>query len=280
MTDAHKKALAVVPSGIVPERMSPVVQMGMAILQDHPDPATLRELLAVQREWEAGEARKLFNVALHELKSALPRSIVRRHVVHDRVGKEMYRHTTLADIANAVGEPMQAHGFTFTWQPTSDGRTVSVRCQLRHVGGHCEETTMTAPADAGQNRNAVQAIGSTQTYLQRYTLCALLGLAAVDADDADKKPADPAHAVDQVANQKALAYLQRNGWPAKRCADLVGRPREEWTAADLAQLKAALRAERRPAPKAQQEDVDPQTGEIVPPDAGDAWEPDAKEQGR
>lgn len=266
MTDSHNKALATVPSGIVPERMSPVVQMGMAILQDHPDPATLRELLAVQREWEAGEARKLFNVALHALKADLPKSVVKRHVVNDRNGKAMYKHATLHDIVDAVDAPMQAHGFTVTWSPTSDGRTVSVRCQLRHVGGHCEETTMTAPADAGQNRNACQAIGSTQTYLQRYTLCALLGLAAVDADDADKTPAPPA--ADQRANQSALAWLLRHGWTEARCVEVTGKPREQWTAADRAELKRAYRVDASlPSQQSEPEpEYDEATGELVPPE--------------
>lgn len=42
---------------------------------------------------------------------------------------------------------------------------------------------MSAEPDGSGSKNAVQAIGSTNTYLQRYTLFSVLGLASVDMDD-------------------------------------------------------------------------------------------------
>jgi hypothetical protein len=54
---------------------------------------------------------------------------------------------------------------------------------LSHRDGHYEETTLTTGRDDGAGRNAIQQVGSTITYLQRYTLKAALGLAAAADDD-------------------------------------------------------------------------------------------------
>jgi hypothetical protein len=60
---------------------------------------------------------------------------------------------------------------------------ISVTCILSHRDGHSEETTLSGPPDASGNKNAIQAIGSTLTYLQRYSLVQALGLAAANDDD-------------------------------------------------------------------------------------------------
>ena len=51
------------------------------------------------------------------------------------------------------------------------------------MAGHSEETTLSGPADSSGSKNAIQAIGSTLTYLQRYSLVQMLGLAASNDDD-------------------------------------------------------------------------------------------------
>ena len=58
-----------------------------------------------------------------------------------------------------------------------------VTCIVAHRDGHFEETTLSAGHDQSGNKNSIQAVGSTITYLQRYTLKAALGLAASDDDD-------------------------------------------------------------------------------------------------
>ena len=62
---------------------------------------------------------------------------------------------------------------------------VEVTCHLRHVDGHIEITTLSGPRDQSGGKNAMQAIGSSTTYLERYTLLLLLGLApkGVDTDN-------------------------------------------------------------------------------------------------
>ncbi len=49
--------------------------------------------------------------------------------------------------------------------------------------GHSEEVTLTANADATGAKNDIQALGSTITYLQRYTILTATGLATADMDN-------------------------------------------------------------------------------------------------
>ena len=76
-----------------------------------------------------------------------------------------------------------------------------VTCKITHELGHSEETSLSAPADSSGSKNAIQAIGSTITYLQRYTLLALTGLATHEQDD-------DAQAVSEKIDDKQLHSLR------------------------------------------------------------------------
>jgi hypothetical protein len=60
---------------------------------------------------------------------------------------------------------------------------VTVTCIVSHRDGHFEENTLCAGRDESGNKNSIQSIGSTSTYLQRMTLKAALGLAVSSDDD-------------------------------------------------------------------------------------------------
>ena len=48
--------------------------------------------------------------------------------------------------------------------------------------GYSESTELTADSDTSGTKNSIQAMGSTITYLQRYTLLSLTGLATHEQD--------------------------------------------------------------------------------------------------
>jgi hypothetical protein len=54
---------------------------------------------------------------------------------------------------------------------------------VSHRDGYSEETELSGGNDNSGNKNDIQAVGSTITFLQRYTLKAALGLAATVDDD-------------------------------------------------------------------------------------------------
>lgn len=166
-------------------------------LASNATPETLERLLALQERWEANEARKAFDAALAAAKSEIPVITKNREVGYDHKsgeGKTSYRHEDLGEIARIVAPILAQHGLSYRFRPSSEpNQPVSVTCIISHRDGHSEETTLSAGRDESGKKNSIQAIGSTITYLQRYTLKAALGLAASHDDDgskADEKQAD------------------------------------------------------------------------------------------
>ncbi len=153
------------------------------------DVAKLKELLDVQERWEANQAKKAYVVAMSEFKAHPPEILKDKAVSYKQTH---YKHSSLHNVTTKINAELSKHGLTASWVTSQDNGSVKVTCKITHVMGHSEETSLSAPPDATGSKNAIQAIGSTVTYLQRYTLLALTGLATCDQDDdgggAGKKP--------------------------------------------------------------------------------------------
>lgn len=138
---------------------------------------TLDKLLALQERWEKAQGRKSFDAAISAAKTEIP------VVIRNRIGHNQKRYADFAAMARAVDPVLGAHGLAYRFRTVQDDKNIRVTCVLSHRDGHYEETTLAGPADTSGNKNAIQAIGSTLTYLQRYSLTQALGLAAADDDD-------------------------------------------------------------------------------------------------
>lgn len=230
MTDSHKIVHA--PSVQIdrPE-MHPMVKMAMG--SNSIDTQTMRELMELQREWESAEAQKCFTRAMVEMKSSLPAVINRDRTVSFKNTK--YSFTSIASAMDVIQPHLSEHGFTVSWVPSVDGGKVSVKCDLLHIGGHCLSTTMSAAADQSGSKNSIQAIGSTVTYLERYTLLAILGITTRDMDDVDQVISD--EQVDARQNLKAVSYLTSKGIPLEEAEVYLGRSHRQWTRKDLSDLR-------------------------------------------
>ena len=143
----------------------------------------LKQLLDIQKEWEANEARKSFNQAMAAFKSNPPKINKDKKVKYGGGDKAVgYSHASLGNVTQKIGAELSKHGLSASWITKQNG-TISVTCRITHKMGHSEETTLSAAADTSGAKNSIQAIGSTITYLERYTLLALCGLATFDQDD-------------------------------------------------------------------------------------------------
>ena len=184
----------------------------------------LERLLALQERWDATQARIAYVKAMAAFKADPPRIIKDKHV---NAGRASYSHASLAHIINEVTPALSARGLHAAWTTGQDKIAITVSCTLTHEQGHCESVSLCGPPDNSGAKNPIQQVGSTVTYLQRYTLLALLGLATEDNDDADQlKPAhheDPAPQpgarppVEPAASkrQASKAQLERlRGWVA------------------------------------------------------------------
>lgn len=250
MTDTHKAELVhVEPRDLEQERMHPLVRAAIAAGSGMLDPGTLRELLAVQREWEAGEARKAYTRAQAALKADLPSVIAHDQLVdfEGASGKRTrYTHTSLGGVMEAITEPLTRHGFSLSWTPFTSEKNVRVTCRLTHTEGHFEESTLEAPADTTGNKNPAQAIMSTVTLLSRYTALSLLGIATADMGELTTTAADRIEQprIDVARSMRAVAAIVKAGRAREDAEKLIGRPVAEWTTADLPVVRAWLEGEK------------------------------------
>jgi hypothetical protein len=151
---------------------------------------------------QADQARKAFDAAMADAKAEMP-AILKNRVVDftSQKGRTNYKHEDLGEIARTIDPVLGRHGLSYRFRTTSaPNEPILVTCIVSHRLGYSEENSLQAGRDESGNKNSIQAIGSTITYLQRYTLKAALGLAASNDDDA--KAADQT-ATDVVTDAQA-----------------------------------------------------------------------------
>ncbi len=181
------------------------------------DPEQVKQLMDLQERWEANQARKAYVRAMTAFKANPPTLIKTAKASFEaRGGRTEYTYVTLAAAVAVITPALSMHGLTHRWS-TDQSNGIAVTCVLTHEGGHSESETQRAEADTTGSKNSIQAIGSAITYLQRYTLTAITGLAAGDQDDDGYRAIDqPMLTVEQknaiVARQKAVAPDSTKGF--------------------------------------------------------------------
>ena len=170
---------------------SPMGMMMAAVKQGIPLDQ-IKEMMAIQREWESDEARKAFNEAFAAFKAEAVEVIKRKQVdFATQKGRTQYKHAELSDVVEAVGPALSRHGFSWSWTPEQKNGRIFITCTLLHRLGHEKSVTLDAPADDSGGKNTIQAIVSTTTYLERHTLKAVCGISE-KGDDNDGAGAEDA----------------------------------------------------------------------------------------
>jgi hypothetical protein len=167
----------------------------------------IEKLMTLQERWEANQARKAFDNAMAAAKAEIPNITKNREVDFTSAkGRTNYRYEDLGEIARVVSPILAKHGLSYRYRTTSVvNEPVTVTCIVSHRDGHFEENTLCAGRDDSGNKNSIQAIGSTSTYLQRMTLKAALGLAVSNDDDGKQADSTGAITLEQVEKLVALA---------------------------------------------------------------------------
>ena len=158
---------------------SPMAAMQMALNKDM-DLDKLTKILDLQERWEQNEAKKAFTQAMAEFKADPPKINKDKHVAYKST---KYDHASLGNVTEKINKSLSDHGLTAAWKTNQENNLISVTCTITHKFGYGESTTLTAAADTSGAKNNIQALGSTISYLQRYTILSLTGLATHDQDD-------------------------------------------------------------------------------------------------
>ncbi len=156
------------------------------------DPEKLSQLLAVKKEWEADEALKLFNTALHSAQVDMP--IVVRDAENTHTNSKYAR---LETVAKAIKHIYMNHGFsvTFSEEPCDRPDFILIIANLHHIGNHVQQYRRYAPIDdKGPKGSAVKTklhgCQSSMSYMQRQLLCSIFGVTVADDDNDGNEPVE------------------------------------------------------------------------------------------
>ena len=183
---------------------SPAAMMNIA-LNKGMDLDKLEKVMELQGRWEANEARKAYMKAMAAFKANPPEIEKDQHVrFKTQKGVTEYNHATLANVTNKISASLAEHGLSAAWKTDQSEKGITVACVITHQAGHSESTSLTAGPDTTGGKNAIQAVASTVSYLERYTILALTGLATKDLDDDGQSTEIEYISEDQKANIESL----------------------------------------------------------------------------
>jgi hypothetical protein len=188
-TDARHGVLDHAPVVTAPtslaQTLDPMALISMAVNQNA-DIDKLEKLIALAERWDKNNAKKEFDRAMSQFKGIDLVISKDAHVSYSTAkGLTDYKHETLSAICKAINGPLSECGLSYVWETTQEGGNITVTCIVSHALGHNTRTMLLSNPDSSGGKNGIQAVGSTVTYLQRYTLRAALGLSVQDESDDD-----------------------------------------------------------------------------------------------
>jgi hypothetical protein len=220
--------------GTLPAPMTPMGLLELATRQGA-DIDKLKQLMDLQERWEGNEAKKAYVDAMARFKKDPP-TIIKNKKASFGAGRTTYEYATLDNVCEKIIASLSAVGISHEWKLEQEGVDIKVTCVLTHARGHSERTWLRATPDMSGSKNNIQAIGSTVSYLERYTLLAATGLAVTGMDDdaiaaaaaqSPQREPDPAFlkTCEDAANKgsEALKQAWQAGTREQRvsCADVL-----------------------------------------------------------
>jgi hypothetical protein len=207
---------------------TPPSLMALAI-QNNVDIERLTKLMELQERWQANEAKKDFVAAMSAFKKNPPQIIKDMHVEYKAGNATVkYNHASLGNITASVSEALSEHGLSTRWETKQENNQITVTCFITHISGHSESTSLTASPDNSGGKNAIQAIGSAVTYLQRYTLLTITGLATNEFENDGRgaeKQSEPTKGTTTIVtkeDQARMVFLKNCSYARKELATITG----------------------------------------------------------
>ena len=197
----------------------------------------LERMLAMQERIQAESAKAAFSAAFAAASAEFPM------IPLNGKGDKNKPYALLKDIVNHTRPVLSRHGLALSFGVESTPDKVTVTAELMHVAGHSKTTSIELPRDTSGSKNAVQAVGSSQTYGQRYTAQAILGLSLGDDTDDDGAGAGGNEKInaDEFFQLRNLID-EAEADEAKFCAYLKVANLEELPRRSFAQAVSALRS--------------------------------------
>lgn len=162
------------------------------------DVAKLEKLIEMQERILRHNAKAEYYAAFALMQGDIPEITERGEIVVN--GQVRSKYAKNEDIQAAIRPILQRHGFALSFRSEFKDGQLKVMGILAHRSGHAEQDEFVAKADDSGSKNAIQALGSTRSYGQRYTTIALLNIATRGEDD------------DGASSEKAKAPAAPDGY--------------------------------------------------------------------
>ena len=194
------------------------------------DPETIEKLMDLQDRAHKKKAEEAFKCDFALMQQDMPRIEKKKKV---SFGQTKYSYAPLEDIAEQIAETLARYGFSYHFEQQHNGELIKVVCVLSHPLGYERRNEMVSEKLGAKQMNNIQAQAAAVTYMRRYTLTGVLGLATAD-EDIDARLGDKAQPQTKSgALQKALEQYDESitlAWTKLHEADNI---KELYVARDL-----------------------------------------------
>ena len=141
----------------------------------------IEKMMELQDRYDEKQAKKAFIRAMAKFKET---PVV---IIKDKDNKQYNsKYSSIGATVNAclprMGECKLSHKWTFD---ESDQKFIQGTCVVTHEEGFSDSATMRCPLDVSGNKNPIQQIKSTRTYLKIETFASVMGLASSEDIDDD-----------------------------------------------------------------------------------------------
>lgn len=206
----------VMPSVPTAQSIMPVAtdpgSMLAALVSRGADLATLEKFMDLKDRHEKNEARKAYVQAISNFKADAPQ------ISKDKENRQYDSfYTSLGNLLNTVNPVLSKHGLSSQFDIEQGDSSIKVTCIMRHVLGHSESVSMSAPPDTSGKKNPIQQNKSTFTYLRAATFEAITGLSATDAtlDDDGNGSGPPVELINEAQLINLAEICESKGYDAE-----------------------------------------------------------------
>lgn len=146
----------------------------------------LEKLFELNDAYEKKLASKAYKVAFVNFQKNKPELKKTRKADFGK-GKAKFDYLPLPTLQKLIEPVLSENQLSYMWETKTVEEGIEITCVVSHSDGHEVRVPLIAPKDTSGNKQVIQGIGSTVSYLKRYTLEAALGLASDEDTDGAKE---------------------------------------------------------------------------------------------
>lgn len=209
---------------------------------------TLERLVALHERVTDRAAAMEFAAALAEFQHECP-PITKTSVAKITTqtgGSYTYKYAELSHVAEIVNPLLHARGLSYSWDSEITAAKLLVcTCTLRHVNGHREKASFTAPVENKSGMSEQQKYAAALSYARRMSLVQVLGITTADPDT---DGGGDLESISTAQAEELKKLIQEVGADEKKFLAYVGAASiEEIQKGSFAMAKQALAMKRRGA---------------------------------